>query len=287
MSSTGYPLIINKSHHIGGGRYSYRFGRAVDFSEIDIALGSCSVYYSWRNVTSALNNNSFKIIHPTTAGNDTLTITLPDGGYEISDLNNYLRWYLVSNGYYIYNTTTLEQKVFAELRVNASTYSIEYVSYPCPTAIPAGWAAGASFSVPATTRAPQLTILSTNSFGVLIGYAAGNFPAAQQIVLTTSTSTLTPVLTEVLNVLLTLDVVDNPFAPNSSVIHALSSAGVAYGHLITSEPTTLSFIPCQKSARQDIVVQFVDQNMLPLEMVDYDVVVKLILARKETKNPPM
>lgn len=278
MSSTGYPLIVNKSHHVGGSRYVYKFGRSVDFSDIDIALGSCSVYYSWRNITTALNNNTFQIIHPKTGGTDTLTITLPNGGYEITDINNYLRWFLIQNGYYLQNKTTLEQKVFCELRVNASTYAVEFVGYPT-TAPTTDWIAGSAYSYDGTGNTPQL-IIGSNKFGTLIGYAAGTFPSVATNVLNTTTSTLTPVLTQVLNVLLTLDCVDNPFAPNSTVIHALSSAGTSYGHLITSEPTTLAFIPCQKTSRQEIVLQFVDQNMLPLEMVDFDIVVKLVLARK-------
>lgn len=281
MTSTGYPLIINKSHHVGGGKYVYKFGRSVDFSNVDIALGSVSLFYSWRNITTALNNNSFQIIHPATGiTNTTLTITLADGGYEIADINNYLRWYLIQNGWYIQNNSTGDQVVYCEFRLNASTYSIEFVSYPLPTALPSGYTAGSAITFPSTTRAPQLTVLSTNNFGALIGYASGDFPSTQQTVLTTTNSTLTPVLSNVLNVLITLDAVDNPFTPQSTVIHALSSSGTAYGHLITSEPNNLSFIPCQQCSRSEIVLSFLDQNMLPLEMVDYDIVAKLILARK-------
>lgn len=276
--STGFPLIVNKSHHVGGSRYIYKFGRAVDFSNIDIALGSVSLYYSWRNITSGLNNNSFQLIHPKTGGTDTLTITIPNGGYEVADINNYLRWYLIQQGYYIQNNTTLEQKVFAELRVNASTYSVEFVAYPT-IAVPVGWTAGSTYSYDGVGNTPQL-VVGANAFGTLIGFAAGTFPAVATALLNTSTSSATPELTQVLNVLVTLDCVDNPFAPSSTVIHALSSAGTTYGHLINSEPTSLAFIPCQKTSRQEIVLNFVDQNMLPIDMVDTDIVCKLILSYK-------
>lgn len=280
MTSTGFPLIINKSHHIGGGRYAYRFGRSVDFSDIDIALGSVSLYYSWRNVTAALANNTFTIVHPATLEtNVTLNLTIPDGGYEVADLNNFLRWYLIQNGYYIQNDTTGNQIVYAEFRLNPSTYSIEFVSYPLPTSLPTGYTAGSAITFPSTTRAPQLTV-STAGFGTLIGFATGTFPSSQQTVLTTTASTLTPVLTNVLNVLVNLDCVDNPFSPTSTVIHALSSAGTPYGHLISDAPNTLSFIPCQHTSRQEIILQFTDQLGLPLQMIDYDVCVKLVLARK-------
>lgn len=278
MASTGYPLIINKSHHAGGSRFVYKFGRSVDFTDVDIALGSVSLFYSWRNITTALNNNSFQIIHPKTGGTNTLTLTLPNGGYEISDINNYLRWYLIQQGYYIQNNTTLEQKVYCELRINASTYSIEFVAYPTE-AVPSGWTAGSAYSYDGVGNTPQL-VIGSNNFGTLIGYSAGTYPSVATNVLNTTTSTLTPVLSQVINVLLTLDCVDNPYTPNSTVIHALSSSGTNYGHLITSEPNNLSFIPCQKTSRQEIVLNFVDQNMLPIDMLDFDIVAKLILARK-------
>ncbi len=276
MITTGFPLIINKSHHVGGSTYRYKFGRSVDFSNISIALGSSSVYYSWRNITAALNNNTFQIIHPKNGGTDTLSITIPDGGYEITDINNYLRWYLITNGYFIQNNTTLEQKVFCELRVNASTYSIEFVSYPT-IAVPAGWIAGSAYTYDGAGNGPQL-VVGSNNFGTIIGYAAGTFPAAQSTSMTTTSSTLVPQITQVVNVLLTLDCVDNPFTINSSVIHAFSTAGTSYGRLITSEPSQLAFIPCQHTSRQEITLQLVDQNMLPIELLDNDIVVKLMLS---------
>lgn len=278
MSATGFPLIINKSHWVGGSTYRYKFGRSVDFSNINIALGSASVYYSWRNITAALNNNTFQIIHPKTGGSDTLSITIPDGGYEIADINNYLRWWLITNGYYIQNNTTLEQVVFAELRVNASTYSIEFVSYPTYS-VPSGWSAGSAYTYDGIGNGPQL-VVGSNDFGTIIGYAAGTFPSSPSTTISTTSSTLTPVITQVVNVLITLDAVDNPFTINSSVIHAFSTAGIQYGRLITTEPTSLAFIPCQNSSRQEITLQLVDQNMMPINMIDNDIVVKLMLSYK-------
>lgn len=274
--TSAYPIIINKSNHIGGSTFQYRFGRNVDFNNMDIALGSASLFYSWRNITAAKNNHQFQIIHPTSTTDEVLTITIADGGYEIADINNYLRWYLITNGYYIYNNTTGEQTVYCELRVNASTYSVEFVSYPMPTSLPTGYTAGSAITFPATTLAPQLTVLD-NNFGTLIGYEAGDFPATQQIVLTTTSSTQTPQLSDVINVLLNLDVVSNPFSPSSFVIHSISPANTQYGRLITDNPNELSFVPCQPCGRDSITLSFTNQNGLALDMIDYDITIKLLL----------
>jgi hypothetical protein len=280
--SVSYPLIITKNHLVPGSTntYKYDFSSNVDMSNIDIGLGSASVWFSWRNITAAKSNNQFQIIHPTFAGNTTLTLTIPDGGYDISDINNYLRYYLVNNGYYIQNDSTNEQIVYAKFQVNPSTYTCEFISYPLPTSIPSGFTAGSAITFPTTTRAPQL-IVNQAGFGTVIGFALGTFPSSQQTILTTSSSTLVPVVSDVTNVILTLDSAMNPFAPNSKVIHSISPAGYAYASLIKSEPAEISWVPQQSGWRQSITIQLVNQNLIPIEQYDTDLTIKLLLRLRD------
>ena len=48
----------------------------------NIALGNLSIYYTWKNIQSAYNNNKFKISAST--WND--TFGLPDGSYSVADI---------------------------------------------------------------------------------------------------------------------------------------------------------------------------------------------------------
>ena len=284
--SVSYPLIITRNNLVSGSTntYRYNFSSNVDMSNIDIGLGSASVWFSWRNITSAKSNNQFTIIHPATlATNVTLNLTIPDGGYNISDINNYLRYYLVNNGYFIQNTTTGEQVVYCKFQVNPSTYTVEFISYPLPTSLPSGFTAGSAITFPSTTRAPQLTVSQTG-FGTVIGYALGTFPSSQQTILTTSASTLVPVVSDVTNVVLTLDSAMNPFAPNSKVIHSISPAGYAYASLIKSEPNEISWVPQQSGWRQSITIQLVNQNLIPIEQYDTDLTIKLLLRMRDQKE---
>jgi hypothetical protein len=52
--SVSYPLIIKKSNLVSGttNTYRYDFSSNVDMSNIDIGLGSASIWFSWRNITS-------------------------------------------------------------------------------------------------------------------------------------------------------------------------------------------------------------------------------------------
>ena len=54
----------------------------------NIALGNLSIYYTWKNIKSACNNNKFKISAPT--WND--KFDLPDGSYSISDIQDYFEY---------------------------------------------------------------------------------------------------------------------------------------------------------------------------------------------------
>ena len=54
----------------------------------NIELANLSIYYTWKNIKSAYNNNKFKISAPT--WND--TFDLPDGSYSIADIQDYFEF---------------------------------------------------------------------------------------------------------------------------------------------------------------------------------------------------
>jgi hypothetical protein len=279
---TTYPIIINKSHYIGGSQYRYDFGNSVDFTDHSIALQSCNVWFSFPNITQSANNNKFSIIHPTSTGTTTLALTLPDGGYNVSDINDYLRWYLISNGYYIQNNSTGEQTVYCKLIVNPSTYQVQFISYPLPTALPSGYTAGSAITFPATSKGPQL-VVPANNFGAVIGFVANaTYPAVQPTAITTIGSTLTPVVNEISNVVVGVDSVSNKFnMSNINVIHSFSIAGYKYASLMSSEPRQLSFVKMASGFRSNFTITLYDQFMRPLKLLDSDSTIILQL-RKDT-----
>ena len=57
-------------------------------SNKNMALANLSIYYTWKNVKSTYNNNKFKISAPTF--NE--TFDLPDGSYNISEIQDYIEY---------------------------------------------------------------------------------------------------------------------------------------------------------------------------------------------------
>ena len=53
-----------------------------------MVLGNLSIYYTWKNIKSAYNNNKFKISAPTWYDE----FDLPDGSYFIADIQDYLKF---------------------------------------------------------------------------------------------------------------------------------------------------------------------------------------------------
>ena len=54
----------------------------------NMVLGNLSIYYTWKNIKSAYNNNKFKISAPTWYDE----FDLPDGSYFIADIQDYLKF---------------------------------------------------------------------------------------------------------------------------------------------------------------------------------------------------
>ena len=67
-------------------RFRLYFTNRLDLrSNKTISLANLSIYYTWENIKSVYNNNKFKISGPAWSK----TFDLPDGSYEISDIQDY------------------------------------------------------------------------------------------------------------------------------------------------------------------------------------------------------
>ena len=71
-------------------RFRYNLIDKLDFKNPNknMALANFSIYYTWKNVKSIYNNNKFKISAPT--WNE--TFDLPDGSYNISEIQDYIEY---------------------------------------------------------------------------------------------------------------------------------------------------------------------------------------------------
>ena len=241
MSS--FPILLTGANKVSNNQYKYIFPSSVDLSNFDIALADLSLYYSWYSISGALQNNSFSINFPNGTGNTTYNITIPDGTYSVSDLNNFLQFYFYSQGLYIQNNTTGDITYYMQLVENPTAYKIQLISYPLPTSLPAGTTNGGGIVFPTVSRQPQL-VINSPGFGELIGFSVGTYPSTQNSSTYTLNGNLVPQLSPVQSILMQCSVVQNPLALSNQTLHVFTSAGVSYGSLIISSPAEYNWVPC-------------------------------------------
>ncbi len=181
---------------------------SVDYTNSEVALASLFCYYSWFNITAALNNNQLSYTLPNTAGTvwgatysvftnlTSSSTSLSDGLYSINDLNNalaftfeyYGHYYVDSNGNNVYPIT---------LSVNTTGYAVTVtLSQLYSNAnLPSGWkypssALGgspfssttfsmncvASLSIPATGNAAGTDVAGQSSMSKILGFTPGSYP---------------------------------------------------------------------------------------------------------------
>ena len=83
-------FFMNTSKTNEPNRFKYDLIDKLDLKNPNknMALGNLSIYYTWKNVKSTYNNNKFKISAPTR--NE--TFDLPDGLYNISEIQDYIEY---------------------------------------------------------------------------------------------------------------------------------------------------------------------------------------------------
>jgi hypothetical protein len=290
-------LILNSSDIVAGSNNSvlqYEFaGGNINLKKGQkVALASLQMYYSTFNITAANKNNSFSYVW---VNGTTYTVTVPDGFYDITALNNYLRFTMVQNTHYL--TTTSGNFVYLlSLGINPSRYAVQLNCFRISSAIATAnsWSlpAGATWVLPTNTIVPEVIVPSatTSNFGLIIGFDAGTYPNAviagvppaqtQTPAFTTDQeflSTFTPQVTPVSSFILTCSLINNNYAVPNNLIYSFSPQGTI-GEQFTVAPNQYVFIDVLPGQYSRFQVSFIDQNLRPVAIQDPNMIIQLVIS---------
>ena len=81
---------------------------------------------------SPLANNTFTYTWIVGVTTTVYTVTIPDGLYEIAQINSYLQFRFIQNGTYLINSAG-QNVYYAEFLVEPTRYAVNVVTYPVPT----------------------------------------------------------------------------------------------------------------------------------------------------------
>jgi len=282
-------LILSQSNIVNGSNNSvldFQFpGGGVNIKAgTTVALSSITLFYSTPNISVSYQNNSF---YYKWIDNVSYSVNIPDGFYEISNLNDFLHQTMLNNKHYLTEISTGKYVWFLTLAVNQSTYKIDLVSYPMRlTDYPAVSYAVPAFSgweVPATNKNPQL-VVTANAFRDIIGFSAGTFPASNTVAVTTVTSsTAIPQVSPLSSYLLKCSLVNNNFSIPNSLIYSFPPAG-NFGAQFVVAPNQMSFIDCQVGHYNSLSVSITDQNDRGVVLLDPNLTILLVIDEDSHKT---
>ena len=103
--------------------------------DMEAMVSSAQIPYSIFNITAAYNNNSFVLNFPTGSTSTSytqFTIILPDGFYTMSDFNNYIDQFCITNGLYLSNSSG-QNVYYINFSTNQNFYAVQLLLYTVPT----------------------------------------------------------------------------------------------------------------------------------------------------------
>ena len=192
----------------------------------NMALASLSIYHTWKNVKSTYNNNRFKISAPT--WNE--TFDLPDGLYNISEIQDYIE-------YIIKKHETIGEN--APILIYANTINNRIVFK-----IKTGY---------------KLELLSKETMKLL--------RSTKDIIDSDKNSENVPRLENVEVVLVHYNLVNNDYQQHSRVLFTFVP-NKQYGQLISISPQSLIFLKSMDTDFSEIDIWFTNQNNNASEIED-------------------
>ena len=192
----------------------------------NMALANLSIYYTWKNVKSIYNNNKFKISAPT--WNE--TFDLPDGLYNISEIQGYIEYIIKKHQKIGKNAPIL---IYANKISNRIVFKIK-----------TGY---------------KLELLSKETMKLL--------GSTKDIVDSDKNSENVPRLENVEVVLVYSNLVNNSYQQASRVLFTFVP-NKQYGQLISISTHSLVFLKTINTEFSEIDIWFTDQNNNDLEIED-------------------
>ena len=259
-----YNLVLNSSNVVGSNnsQFVYNFlGSTLHIKEgTRICISSLTIPYSFFNITQPYNNLTFQFNWRVGVTTTTYTITLPQGFYLVSDINQFLQSYMIQNGMYLINGSG-DYVYYLQMVYNTTYYATQILSFAVPTSLPATWVQPSNWlGYPSVANTPQL-ILSSNNFRKILGFSAGSYPPTPQTTDYSITSNVLPPIGSNINALIfSCNLVNNAVVVPSNILDSCP-INATFGSNITYFPSFEKWVKINKGVYNNITFNILDQNL--------------------------
>jgi hypothetical protein len=296
-----FVIVLNSSNLVDNGNnntFVYNFPNSVLLKDKFIAVSQITMYYAWFNITSNYQNNSFTYTWTVGGVTTTYTINIPDGLYNITDINSFCQWTMINNGHYLIDGAGSNVYYF-ELLVNPNRYAIQLNTFQVPTSLPTGYTQPANFAgYPTQTFNPIVTFPA--NFNKIVGYTAGfasngnvnnayvppspsvsnNYVAKDGAGTLSYLSNTFPDVQPNSSIFLAISNINNPYSQPSSIIYSVSPT-VAIGEQIVERPPNFMWNKMIDGTYNQLTVQFLGLDKSPIPLKDPNLTIILTIRDKE------
>jgi len=269
-------IVLNSTNNINAltnttFKYDFVQGALAIPDKSTITIANIMMPYAFFNVSRYYSNKTFSIRWWDAS---VVSITLDDGFYTISDVNNFLITQFIAAGKYLLDSTG-NYVVYASFSLNPTYYAVMFNSYAFPTSLPAGYTNPSGLLFPATASTPQLLITSniSNMFGL---NQSVYYPPAIQATNYSVLSTSTPVGSTINSIVCRCSLVDNNASLPSDILGSFP-INASFGDNITYTPSFEIKLTLKKGRFTALVLSFFDQNLNAIYSQDANIQATLLL----------
>ena len=281
INSTNVANSLNNMY-----QYQFKNGAFEVPANAEMMITSFQIPYSWYNITSRYNNNSFKIYWPNGAvGNYTAyTLTLDDGFYTVNALNARIQQFCIEKGMYLTDGSG-NNVYYVSITPNSTAYANQIITKLVPLSLPTGFVQPtdpAFAGYPVTTKRPPYIEILSNNFGKYLGFTAGNYgitKTADYNVL----SNLIPQASTVNSLLVKCSLVNNGCSNQSDILDAFAiggSSGGTFGGNLNYTNNIEKWVRISEGRYNNFIVTITDQNNNDISILDSNLLINFLIRVK-------
>jgi hypothetical protein len=293
-------LVLNNNNVVQNGQNNqlvYRFPTTAKFDRSYVAVASVSMYYAWFNIASIYNNTGFSY---TWADGVVYPLTIPDGLYEVSTLNQFLQYEMIKNGHYLIDKATGQNVYFLEILVNDARYKVQVNQFVVPTLAIFTASLATDYTAPTGFDYSPVSVVNVvypginfgyngSTLGTILGFVTNSNVVSATLAIPSpwtfsaaspsAFSSTTPNIQPNSSVLFSVSSVDNPYASPTSVIYSITPS-VAVGTIIADKPPQLLWNKLIPGSYSQLTITLLGTDLRPLPIQDGAMTIILAIAEE-------
>jgi hypothetical protein len=294
-------IVLNNNNVVQNGQNNtlvYNFpGAGIKIENCYVAVASVSMYYSWFNIASIYGNTGFSY---TWADGVVYPITIPDGLYEVSTLNQFLQYEMIKNGHYLIDKATGQNVYFLEILVNDARYKVQVNQFVVPTLAIFTASLATDYTAPTGFDYSPVSVVNVvypginfgyngSTLGTILGFVTNSNVTSSTLAIPspwtfsaaspTAFSSTTPNIQPNSSVLVSVSNVDNPYASPTSIIYSITPS-VAVGTIIADKPPQLLWNKLINGQLPQLRVSLLGTDLRPLPIQDGAMTIILAIAEE-------